>query len=301
MPETEAAIAVAPGSDAMRERILDEALLAFGVSKHGWGRRLVGPLLRPPSAAFARLAAGIEADAASDGLPEAARRLLPVFVEGVDVHGAERIPTEGPLLIACNHPGAYDVVAVVANLPRRDVFIVVSDVQFYRLLPTVSAHMIFSAYTVQGRMATLRGMLRRLQEGAAVLIFASGQVDPDPALLPGAEEDLALWSASLELVLRKSPGTRFLPAIASGVLARQPLHSPLLRLQREEWQKRKLAEVLQVMQQLVFKRNFHLRPRLSFGEPLELPELLERHAGMKPQEAIVAEARQVLATHLGEH
>ena len=297
MSEAESLVTPMLDQDAMQERILDEALLAFGMSKQGWGRRLAGPVLRPACRAFGRLASGIEADAAAYGLPEAARRLLPRFVDGVEVHGIERIPKDGPLLIACNHPGAYDVVAVVANLPRQDIYVVVSEVPFYKLLPTASSHMIFSAYTVQGRMATLRGMLRRLQAGAVVLIFASGQVDPDPALLPGAAEDLALWSASLELVLRKSPGTRFLPAIVSGVLAQQPLHSPLLRLQNEEWRKRKLAEFLQVIQQLIFKRNFHLRPRLTFGEALLASELLERHPGMDIQPAIVAEARKVLQDH----
>jgi hypothetical protein len=254
--------------------------------------------LRPACGSFARLVLKIETSAANDGVVVACRQMLPMFVDGVDVDGAEHIPAEGPLLIACNHPGAYDFLAIISNLPRKDVYVVVSDVQFYRLLPTISDHMIYSAYTVQGRMSTLRVMLRRLQQGAAVLIFATGQVDPDPALLPGAEEDLALWSASLELVLRKSPGTRFLPAIVSGVLAKQPLNSPLLRLQHEEWRKRKLAEFLQAIQQFVFKRNFHLRPHLSFGLPLELPELLDRHPGMDAQAAIVAEARQLLSEHM---
>ena len=76
MPEAETVVMTAPALDAMQERILDEALLAFGMSKQGWGRKLAGPVLRPACRAFARLATGIEADVAQYGIPEAARRLL---------------------------------------------------------------------------------------------------------------------------------------------------------------------------------------------------------------------------------
>jgi len=91
-------------------------------------RRLLWPVFWLPAQLFARLADGVEQNIDQFGLAEAARRLLPRFVDDVKVTGVERIPQHGPLLVASNHPGAYDSVAILANLPRPDLKVVVSDV-----------------------------------------------------------------------------------------------------------------------------------------------------------------------------
>jgi hypothetical protein len=282
----------------LNSHITDEIFAAFGFGVDGWPRRLLWPLFWPPAQLAARLVGGVEQNVAQFGLAEAANRLLPRFVDGVEVKGAENIPGQGPLLVASNHPGAYDSVAIIANLPRADLKVVVSDIPLLRNLPALDRRVIYTFEGVHGRMTALRNMIRHLQDGGAVLIFATGFVDPDPAVLPGAEEKLADWSPSLELALQRVPEARVLPTIVSGVLSSASLGSPLLRIQKEAWRQRKLAEFLQVIQQLVFHRDYGLTPRISFGEPLTAKELAGRSPSGEVMPEIIAQARSLLARHM---
>jgi hypothetical protein len=283
---------------ALTSQITDELFAAFGLGAKSWPCRLFWPVFWPPAHLFARLTAEIEQNTAQFGLTEAARRLLPLFVKDVQVIGAENIPAQGPLLIASNHPGAYDSVAIVANLPRPELKVVVSDIPLLRNLPALDRRFIYTVSGAHGRMTALRNIIRHLQDGGASLIFATGVVDPDPAVLPGAEEKLADWSPSLELALRRVPEARLLPTIVSGVLSPVSLRSPLLRLQKEAWRQRKLAEFLQVIQQIIWKRDYGLTPRLSFGEPLTAEELGSRNPSGEIMPEIIAQARSLLARHM---
>jgi hypothetical protein len=281
----------------LNSRITDEVFAAFGFGATSWPRRYLWPLFWPPAQLFARLAAEADQNVAQFGLTETARRLLPRFVHSVEVTGAENIPPDGPVLIASNHPGAYDAVAIVANLPRPDLKVVVSDVPLLRSLPALDCRLIYTARGVNGRMTALRNMIRQLQAGGSVLIFATGLVDPDPAVFPGAEEKLADWSPSLELALRRVPAAKILPTIVSGVLSPAALRSPLLRLQKEAWRQRKLAEFLQVIHQLVFRRDYGLNPRVSFGKPMSADELAEQDPSGKIMPQIIAQALSLLKQH----
>lgn len=282
----------------LRCYILDEIFAAFGFQDSSLLRRILTPLFWLPAQIFARLAASFELDVVQFGLPEAARRLLPRFVKEVQARGAERIPVTGPLLIASNHPGAYDSVVIASLIPRQDVKIVVSDIPFFRRLPALNERMIYTLRGVDGRMAALRGMIRHLREGGAVLIFPSGLVDPDPDILPGASQKLAEWSHSLELAMQRVPETRLLTTIVSSVLSPRCLHNPLARLQKEPWRQRKLAEFIQVIQQLVFQRDYHLSPRVSFSAPLSAAQLRDGRDSADLMQLIVENAQAALAEHM---
>jgi hypothetical protein len=281
----------------VRGQILDEVFVAFGSEPQGWPRKWLWPPFWPAAYTFGKILESINSNVERLGVQEAARLLLPRFVKGYQAEGVEQIPLEGPLIVASNHPGAYDSVVILASLPRPDVKIVVSDVPFLRELPALDSHFIYTLAQAHGRMTTVRGMLRHVQEGGAVLIFASGLVDPDPAVLPDASQALEQWSPSLDLVLRKTPETRIVPTIVSGVLSPACLHSWLTRLQSEEWKKRKLAEFLQVIQQLIFKREFGLTPKVSFGAAKTATELLA-DGGSSLLGAIIGQAQGLLQTHL---
>ena len=287
-----------PPVSVLNSHITDEIFAAFGFEPHSWSRRYLWPVFWPPAQLFARLVAEVEQNAAQFGLAEAARRLLPRFVKDVEVRGVENIPAQGPLLVASNHPGAYDSVAILANLPRPDMKVVVSDVSLLRSLPALDRRFIYTVSGVHRRMQAMRQLIRHLQDGGSALIFATGFVDPDPAVLPGAGEKLADWSPSLELALRRVPSARVLPTIVSGVLSETSLRSPLLRFQREAWRQRKLAEFLQVIQQLLFRRDYGLTPHISFGQPLTAAELSEGHPSGEIMPEIIAQARQLLQQHL---
>lgn len=279
-------------------KIIDEIFAAFGFQAHSWARKTLWPIFWLPAQHFAWLAVGVEQTAAESGLTEAARRLLPRFVSSVQMRGVKNIPPDGPLLVASNHPGAYDSVAILANLPRPDLKVVVSDVPLLRSLPALDRCFIYTVSGVHGRMLALRQMIQHLKRGGAVLIFASGLVDPDPDLLPGAEDRLADWSPSLELALRRVPAARVVPTIVSGVLSPASMNSPLLRFQKEPWRKRKLAEFLQVIQQLVFHRDYRLTPRISFGEPLTGQQLEQRNPAGQIMPELIAQARKLLGHHM---
>jgi hypothetical protein len=256
-----------------------------------------GPLFWFPAHVFAGIAAGIETNVQEYGMPGAAQRVLPRFVHDVGVSGVENIPLKGPVIIACNHPGAYDAIVAIANLPRQDIALVVSEVPLFKSMPALNSHLIYTEAGAHGRMGALRSFLRHLQQGGLVFIFPTGVVDPDPAFLPGAEQALERWSPSLELALRHVPQTRLVPAIVSGVLETSCLRSPLLRLQRERWRQQKLAEFLQVMQQILLKRDFGLTPHLSFGSALNADELRRTYNDEALMPAIIAHAKKTLADH----
>ena len=282
----------------LRETITDEIIAAFGLASRGWQRRLFGPVFWLPAQIFGRLMAGIDRTVGEQGVPEAAKRLLKYFVDDLQVSGYGNIPQEGPVLIASNHPGAYDSVAILSCLPRKDVKVVVSDIPFLRSMPTASRMMVYATPGTQGRMTAVRGMVRQMQQGGALMIFPSGLVDPDPDVLPDAEKELESWSSSLELVMKKVPETKLIVTIASGVLSPVCLRNPLTRLRKKEWEKRKLAEFLQVIQQLALKRKFGLKPRLTFDVALSGSELLAQSESADLHLAIIARARQVLRMHM---
>jgi hypothetical protein len=231
-------------------------------------------------------------------VPEAAKRLLKHFVDDIQVSGKENIPQQGPVLIASNHPGAYDSVAILACLPRKDVKVVVSDIPFLRSMPAASRMMVYATPGAQGRMTAVRGVMRQMQAGGALMIFPSGLVDPDPDVLPEAEKELGSWSGSLDLVMKKVPETKLIVTIVSGVLSPICLRNPLTRLQKKEWEQRKLAEFLQVIQQLALKRKFDLKPRLTFDVALTGSELLAQSVSPDLHRAIIERARQVLKVHM---
>jgi hypothetical protein len=250
-----------------------------------------------PAHRFARLLERFERCNAEYGFSEAARQLLERFISHMMVSGAEHIPTEGPLLIASNHPGAVDAVAIAASLPRQDIKIVVSGVPFFHNLSFIHDHLIYSAQDSHGRMLAVRGAIRHLRDGGAVLIFPSGTVDPDPAVFPFAPESLGAWSASLALMLNKVPGTRLLITMVSGVLAPECWRHPLVRLRQSFWEKQKLAEFIQVIQQLVLGRRFSLTPRVMFEEALTLPELCLNERVDDIMQAIRTNARRLMEAH----
>ena len=281
----------------MQRFITDELMITLGQSPRGWTRPLVDLIMRVPTGRFARMAAEFDDRVAGAGLVSAARWFLSHYIDSVDVSGAHSLPAEGPLLIAANHPGAYDGVAIVANACRDDMQIVISGVPFTRALPSTARHLIYVALDGHDSLAAVRSMIRHLRAGGALLIFPSGLVDPDPDVEPGSEQVLETWSPSLDFLLRQVPETRVAATVVSGVLAKECLHHPLTRLPKPAWEKRKAAEFLQLSQQLAFARKFALRPRISFGEPVTASDLRNGDQQQSLLPALIARERAILAAH----
>jgi len=140
-------------------------------------------------------------------------------------------------------------------------------------------------------MMAVRQGVRHLQNGGILFIFSTGLVDPDPSVWPDAAvRALEHWSGSLEIFLRRVPETQLVTGIASHVLSAACAHHPLTRLAKQDWQRRRLAEYLQVFQQVAFGRRFGLIPRLSFSPPLVASSL--------NQDCIQSWARQAMGEHI---
>ena len=282
----------------LRSMLIDEIFNAIGLPAQSWMRPFLRPLAWAPAHRFAQLAGGLDRWVAQYGVREGARRFLERFIQRVEVLGEGNIPAQGPLLIASNHPGGMDSLAIAASLPREDLKVVVSGAPFFHGLVYLRRHLIYAPEDVHARMLVLRSAIRHLREGGALLIYPTGLVDPDPAVFPFASQSVEAWSSSLAIMLDKVPGTRLLVTVVSGVLAPECWRHPLVRMRAGTWEKQKLAEFIQVIQQLVLGRRYPLVPRVTFSEPLTLPELCLEESTGDPMQAIRAHARRRMEGHL---
>ncbi|MGD2156393.1 MAG: 1-acyl-sn-glycerol-3-phosphate acyltransferase [Anaerolineales bacterium] len=285
---------------ALQAYITDEVFLSLGLPPKGWLRKLLEPILRAPTQHFAQLAASFDQRVARFGFKEAAHWLLPKFVGHVTVTGTEHIPPHGPLIIASNHPGTYDSLIIAGNLPRDDLKIIAGGVPFIRGLPSSARHLIYSTVDTHVRMLALRSSLRHLQQGGALLIFASGGIDPDPAHMPGAERELEAWSPSLVFLLRKAPLTKVVVTIVSGVLSPTFIRHPLTRVRRARRDRQRIAEFLQVIRQMLKPNHILLNPKVSFAQPLTTNQL--RDGADQPIQLgkIITQAKKLLGDHTAE-
>ena len=283
-----------PDIAEIRVLLLNQIFSAFARPLPRCLRFLLTPIFWPVAHKFARLLHQFDRQIAENGIQAAASWILDHFVESTRTSGIAHIPSAGPLLIAGNHPGAYDIFAQVSNFPRTDIKIIVSDEKLYRTLPHLQPYLIYVTHDPHNRMAAVRLMLEHLGQGGAMIIFPTGRVDPDPSFLPGALEELDRWSSSLEILLRKVPETCLVVAITSGVLSPKIINHPITHIPHEPWQQRKLAEFIQVMLQFILGIKFSLVPCISFSRGQQI--------GLSPradlQTAVHQQALDALADHM---
>jgi hypothetical protein len=279
----------------IRRTLSNELLEAAGLPQFEALQALLRPLVWLPAHLSARLAAEFDRRVAQSGLAEAVHWVMPRFVDTVRAHGSEQIPAEGPLVIASNHPGSYDAMAIASLVPRDDLKIVVTGRPVFRSMYASARHLIYTPFETHERMSVVRESIRHLREGGAILIFPYGHLEPDPEVLPGADETLQRWSPSLPLFLRRVPETNLLVTIVSGVLAPKCLQHPLTRLRKEPHLQQVLAEIVQISQQMLFGRRFGLAPTVRFASPFRTADLAPGVDGQAILEAITGRAQQLLA------
>lgn len=280
----------------LRQSILDDVFKDFNDSRKRWVRTLLEPLVWFSAHRFAGMTANLDNNITQYGLRHALGEFAALFVRDVVIEGNEHIPQDGPLLIVSNHPGAIDGIAIGANLPRDDLNVVATGFPLLQRLPSASQRIIFIDPHAPTNLAGVRSTISHLESGGAVLIFPSGRVEPDPAILPNAREALQNWSPSIELFLRKVPETQVLVTIVSGVLAPIFLHNPLIRLWSGVRDPLAIAEVSQVVAQMILKKRFRMTPRISFDIPHTFEEL--RHDYENAYQAILAKASSLMSDHL---
>jgi hypothetical protein len=129
--------------------------------------------------------ASFERDVRALGLPEAAASALRRFGVALRVTGVDA--GTGSCLVLANHPGAYDALALMRAVGRRDLLILAADREFLRALPGLSAHLVWVGDALSERARALKRALVWLRRGGALLHFPAGKIEPDADFaLPGA-------------------------------------------------------------------------------------------------------------------
>lgn len=246
---------------------VEDLLTAFGLQKESLSGRAAAWLFRSPGRRFARVVLDYDDGVARLGLKGGAQRILERLQMQLTVSGQEHIPPAGPILILSNHPGLADTVALFAGLPREDIAIVAADRPFLRALPATCRRLIFVPEG-NGRLETLRAIAAHLRAGKGILTFPAGQIEPDPACMPGSAASLENWSESIGFFARMVPGMCILPVVVSGVIAAPTLRHPLTRLRRTQKDRERLAAALQLLAATYRPQTWPVHIQVRFTAPI---------------------------------
>lgn len=282
----------------IQSAITDEIFFALGVGHRGFLRRSLGWLFARPTQVFARFMAAVDEAVGLAGPPAGCQRMLDQLGVEIQTQGSEHIPLQGPAIILSNHPGAYDSMAIGSLVPRSDLKAIVSKTRLYQVLPHVHPNFFYVSQEPAENMLAIRGAVDHLRQGGILLQFGSGLIEPDPAAHVVGDDVFDKWSPSLEILFRKAPDTQVVPTIASGVLLERFLKHPLVRLRRGAMDKRRLAEFLQVIRQLVKPQSVLARPSISFGVPFTLAELVTESDDRRIMPGVIGRMKAHLADHL---
>lgn len=265
-------------------------------------RGLFNRLLRSPLRRFAAALADADRQVIDGYLDGFARALLPRLATTWRIAGVEHVPPEGPLLVVANHPGGLEILAVLAHLHRPDVYMVSNDQPLLRALPNADPHMIYLGADSAARAVNIRQVIARLREGAAVLIFPAGWMEPDPAVTPGALKFIEHWSDSPGLLLSRAPQTRLLPAAVSGVIGARAMRSWIVRRRKTLKGRQRAAAFLQMvmrapnMGRAGFKGRWPIHLRLVFGAPVAAQQLAPALEPRALAEGVRQQMRALLQT-----
>jgi hypothetical protein len=283
---------------ALRLYLTDEIINAVGLKKTTGTRRVFDFLLKKVTSRLSTICVMTDRKIATDGFPAATDWMASHWVREVTTRGTGAVPAKGPLLVVSNHVGAYDILVVPSQINRRDVKIIASDTPFFKNLPNASRHMIYASDNLGDRMAAARQGIAHLQEGGALLLFGTGLIDPDPAIYPNVETEIGNWSSSIDLFLRKVPQAKVMVCIVSGIVMPRWANSPLTWLRRVDWQKRRIAEYGQVIEQLFFPGKPKISPSMTIAPPIGVDELRYASGSDLLLPTVIARGKTLLAEHI---
>ena len=260
-----------------RRKIINGIIDFFGYRPAGW---------------LAELLARIDEQLNETSLHETAERAIYPLSDGLIINNQDAVPNSGPLLVTANHSGFTDILGVLACLKRDDVKIVAQQKGFMRILRNVNRHMLTIEPDSTFKLTAIREIIRALNEGMAVVIFPKGQLEPDPAIIPGAIESLDGWSDSIGIFLNKVPETRLLPVLVSGVLTEKAWNSRFAKLGWNQKRRQQFAMAAQFIAQRFSKNPQWKRPlRIDIGQP-KRPE--EFDPGLDPSKLNQAVKQEML-------
>jgi hypothetical protein len=272
---------------------IQDFLASFGLEHLRHGRGALEALCRLPARRFADQMMDFDRRVGEDGLHRASRHTLSTYVSQFEISGQENLPTEGPLLVLSNHPGLVDTLVLFSSLPRPDLRIVASERPFLKALVNVSRFLIYVPDDPDRRMGVVRSVVSHLRGGGSALTFPAGEIEPDPASMPGALDALERWSDSIAVFARLAPETRIVVAIVSGVIWPATLQHPLTRLRKQPKGRERIAASLQILAQTLRPSLRPVATRVAYSPALPAGELASDGAAAL-KEAITAQARRLI-------
>ena len=282
----------------IQSAITDEIFYALGLKRRGFLRQSLGWVFTPIAKTFARIAAAVDQATAQGGPPAGCQKMLDLLGVEVQVQGRSNVPVEGPTVILANHPGAYDSMAIGSLLPRRDLKAIVAKTRFYQVLPHIHPELLYASDDQGDKLLVIKRAVEHLKRGGSLLQFGSGLIEPVPATHPVEAEVFEKWSPSIEILLRKVPETQVVPTIASGVLLERFFHHPLVSLRKGLMDKRRLAEFIQIIQQMLFPKTVIAHPQISFGIPFTLAEIEAKANTRRIMPEVINKVEFQLSQHL---
>lgn len=277
--------------------ILDEVTRAMGFSTSGLVRKVTGWALSTPAYRFSSMFAAADEACKAHGFRQGAQVVLDGLMVKVHACGAEHIPFEGPVLIASNHPGGYDSICIASQVPRDDIKVLAAGVNFLKRLEALRRSLILVPYTKSERFAVINDLIDQLKSRSALLHFGSGTHDPDPEAQSGSLEQISQWFRTLEVLLRKVPETKLCLTAVSGVLEPKYLRHPATMLRKDPVDKRRLAEMMEILNILFTGKPPKQTVHISFDEPATLSKLSSDSA-VSIMDAIKTRQRALMQRHL---
>ncbi|MBI3242427.1 MAG: 1-acyl-sn-glycerol-3-phosphate acyltransferase [Chloroflexi bacterium] len=278
--------------ETLTEINIDDMFDSVGLADRLRGNRLLRGAVWLPARGFARLITTFDKVVSEKSLVGGSEWLLKRVARRLEAAGRENVPPTGPALILSNHPGMADTISLFASLPRADLRVIANDRPFLQALPNVSRQMIYVPTAESAdKMPVIRAAVTHLRQGGAVLTFPAGEIEPDPAVAPGAVESLQKWSESIALFARLAPQTRIIPAIVSGVVSAAAQHHPLTRLRRTPRGRERMAAMLQIM----VPAYQSVVARVAFGPPLLAADLVAANPNASAiTRAVTTEAQKLI-------
>ena len=223
---------------------------------------------------FAEIMAEVDERVAQDGFRAAVNWLLPLMQMTVTSEGTEHVPTEGPLILASNHPGGADFCAIFSQVPRDDSHLVAATNTF-DLLPNVVDHIIYSSHTrgkqKKKRGETTRKLVEKLNnEGSCLLLYPMSHMEPDPRWVVGSRACLDYWSESLRRFADAVPNLTVVPTLVSGSVADKALKMRWLDIYRNERHRHRTGVFTQIAMSMIRPKKWHVTPHVQFGTPIRL-------------------------------
>ncbi len=195
-----------PGIQELSDSLTYELVTAVGLPEKPVFFHIFKSLFSKITTKLALIGAPFDRKIAKEGLVAACQDLLDLFCHPARVFGSEHVPQSGPLLIVANHAGAYDALVIMRHVNRSDTHWIGTEIPFLELLPHTRRHIIFAPRKDSRKRAiALRNAIRHLNEGGALLYFAAGHRDPDPAVFPGAEDAIEHWLNSFDTFFNMCP------------------------------------------------------------------------------------------------